>query len=122
MRLRLRALVLLAVMAVSATGPTATVWLHAAETGMGCCATDDQCQRVAMQRACCPCAPSAPADPPSATRALAAAPSLAPVTPWCLVTSPHEGAIPADAARALLRGGCQSSTDPPWLLHGAILI
>lgn len=121
MRLRLRALVLLAAMLSATLGPTASVWAHGHEA-MGCCAGDDHCADVALKRACCPCAPATPADAPATVSAVGVTPPVTLAPSWSLLVEGHPGPIVPDAGRAFWIAMAQPAPSPPWLLHGVFLI
>jgi hypothetical protein len=120
---RLRAGLLLAAMLVASVAPSLAVCAgDESQDAMSCCKRDDHCQREALSRACCPCAPQTPAQGPASGAVLQPPVLSLAASAWLLadLTPPTPPPALHDAAGLAVRH--RASHDPPWLLHGALLI
>jgi hypothetical protein len=118
---RLRAGLLLVATLVASVAPSLAVCAgDGSQEAMSCCQRDDHCQREALSRACCPCAPQTPAPGPANGVAVHPPVGSLAASAWLLADLAHPTAPALDAGGFAVQP--RTSHDPPWLLHGALLI
>ena len=119
---RLRAAVLLAAMLCASVAPSLAVCVtDAPAAGMACCTKARHCDGPALKRACCPCSPQTPATASGDGAILHPPAALVAGGPWQSWPTPPPAAL-ASAAAIYACSAHHATHDPPWLLHGALLI